>query len=191
MDPNGPIPQEPQSQHPQAEELPELVVMGRVNGAYGVKGWVRIAPYSEEPHALLRYEQWLVQSRGRWSPVRLIEASLHSGQIVAHWEGCETRDDAALWRGAEVAVERAALPALAEGQYYWADLQGLQVQDEQGSPLGRVVEVFSNGAHDILRVGGTDDEGRPQERLIPFIDQFVRQVAVREGFIRVDWGRDW
>jgi 16S rRNA processing protein RimM len=85
-----------------------------------------------------------------------------------------------------VAVPRESLPPTRENEFYQADLIGLEVRNMDGERLGTVAGMFSNGAHDVMRLAG--DEG---ERLLPFIEQVVREVDIGAGRIRVDWGKDW
>jgi len=83
-------------------------------------------------------------------------------------------------------VPRAALPAPAPGEFYWADLVGLEVVNAAGEALGRVQGVFSTGANDVLRVGAGKGE-----RLLPFVAAVVKKVDLAARRIEVDWGLDW
>lgn len=160
--------------------------MGRVAGAFGVQGWVRIHPYSEQPEALTGYGQWLIGQEPSWQSIEVMECEVHGRMVVARLRGVEDRDAAALLRGREIAVPRASLPPAAEGEFYWSDLIGLEVLNGVGEALGAVAEVFSNGAHEVLRVRqGT------AERLIPFVPAYVQEVQLESRRIVVDWQRDW
>jgi len=105
---------------------------------------------------------------------------------VARFEGCAERDAALALKGSEVAVEREALPQNADNEFYWVDLVGLKVVNAQDEELGVVAELFENGAHPVMRV--VDGE---TERLLPFVEQVVRQVDMAQGRIRVEWELDW
>jgi 16S rRNA processing protein RimM len=111
---------------------------------------------------------------------------VHGATVVARLAGCDDRDAAARLRGAELAVPREALPAAAPGEYYWADLVGLDVVNAGGESLGKVQELFSTGANDVMRVG----EGKG-ERLLPFVGTVVRNVDLAARRIEVEWGLDW
>jgi 16S rRNA processing protein RimM len=127
---------------------------------------------------------------GQWSMVVVERATVHGQQVVAQLQGCVDRDQAFAWRGAEVALERQWLPPLAEGSFYWADLVGLAVRNEQGDDLGTVAEVFSNGAHEVLRVVEPAAAG-PVERLVPFVEAVVVEVSLSDRVVKVRWERDW
>jgi len=160
--------------------------MGRVTAPFGVKGWVRIAPFTATPAALTRYSRWWIGGPGRWEEVEVAEAAAHGAVMVARLAACADRDAAALLNGREVAVPRDALPDAGPDEYYWADLLGLDVVNAQGEALGKVSSLFSTGVHDVMRVG----EGK-HERLLPFVATVVRKVDLARRRIEVDWGLDW
>jgi 16S rRNA processing protein RimM len=163
-----------------------VIVMGRVVAPYGVKGWIKVAPFTAAPDALTRFRRWRIGGPGGWSEVDVAEAAVHGANVIARLEGCGDRDRAATLRGREVGVGRDALPAPGQDQYYWADLVGLDVVNGAGESLGTVTALFSNGAHDVMRVGaGT------RERLVPFVPAVVRSVDLAGRRIEVDWGLDW
>ncbi|MBX3662729.1 MAG: ribosome maturation factor RimM [Burkholderiales bacterium] len=168
------------------KRLPErLVVMGRVLAPYGVRGWVKVQPYTQRPEGLLDYPEWQLQRDGI-SQSRTVEAArVHGGAVVAKLQGIDDRDQAAQLRTMQVAVSRDEFPVLQPGEYYWADLVGLTVSNEAGVVLGRVTEVFDTGANDVLVVEGE------RERLLPFIGPVVRQVDVAGGRLVVDWDADY
>lgn len=160
--------------------------MGRVAAPFGVKGWVKIVPFTESPAALARYRRFWVGRQGEWREVAVEEAAVHGAVVVARLAGCDDRDAAVRLRGGELAVPREALPAAAPGEYYWADLVGLDVVNASGESLGKVQELFSTGANDVMRVG----EGKG-ERLLPFVATVVRNVDLAARRIEVEWGLDW
>lgn len=160
--------------------------MGRIVGPYGVKGWVKIQPFTETVASLCDYRRWWVGRGADMRETAVLDAAVHGATLVAQLPGIDDREAAARLKGSEVAVPREAMPAAAEGEYYWADLVGLDVVNEQGEMLGRVAGHFSNGVHDVMRV-----EYDGPERLIPFVDAVIRKVDVPGGRIVVDWGADW
>ncbi len=168
------------------EQVPGLVLMGRISGLYGVRGWVRVFSYTEPRENILNYRQWLVRRGGEWSPVAVAEGRRHGKGIVVRLAGCEDRDAAAAWLEAEIAVPRSALPPLEPDEYYWSDLQGMQVETTQGQVLGRVTSLLHTAANDVLIVEGE------RERLIPFLQgQVVLGVDLDARRIVVDWDPDF
>ena len=161
--------------------------MGRIVAPYGVKGWVRVEPYSAVADSLRAYPTWWVGRNEDWRELKVAQCVLqHGASLVARFEDCVERDAALALQGSEIAVEREALPQNADNEFYWADLVGLAVVNMRDERLGAVVGLFDNGAHPVMRIveGGT-------ERLLPFVEQVVRQVDLAEGRIRVEWELDW
>lgn len=164
----------------------ELVLLGRISGLYGVRGWVRVFSYTEPRENILAYRHWLVRRGAQWTPVTVAEGRRHGKGIVVRLEGCTDRDAAAGWLESEIAVPRSALPPLAPGEYYWTDLQGMEVETVQGEVLGSVDFLLHTAANDVLVVKGE------RERLIPFLQgQVVLEVDPESRRIVVDWDPDF
>lgn len=169
-----------------ADTESRLVVMAKVLGPFGVRGWVKVQPYTEEPDSLARYSTWWLRVGDSWQEVALEESERHAGHMVARMKGCTSREEAARFSGAQVAVVRKDMPEAKEGEFYLDDLVDLTVINLSGENLGKVAEIFENGAHPIMRVAWTGGE-----RLLPFIPQVVSGINIEAGEIRVDWGADW
>ncbi|MGA8050462.1 MAG: ribosome maturation factor RimM [Burkholderiales bacterium] len=156
--------------------------MGRVAGNYGVRGWIRVKPYSAVPEALAGHATWRIGA----VDFAVEETRLHSGSLLAKLAGVGTREQALQLKGEKVVVPRTALPEPEAGQYYWADLVGLEVVNSQGSVLGVVQGLFSNGAHDVMELAGDRST-----RLVPFLPAVVRRVDLEARRIEVEWGAEW
>jgi 16S rRNA processing protein RimM len=159
--------------------------MGRIVAPFGIRGWVKIQPYTSTAQSLLAFPAWWLEHHGGWREGVVEQAREQGGMVVAKLAGCDDRDAAALMKGLVVAVPRETLPATAPGEYYWIDLIGLRVENEQAHHLGVVAQVMTTGANDVLVVEG----GR--ERLIPFIGDVVKRVDLEAGTITVDWDADY
>lgn len=159
--------------------------MGRITAPYGVKGWIKIHPYTEAIEGLTPYATWWLGKQGEWRKATVIQSRPQGKALVAKLQGCDDRAAAQLLKNLHIAVERSHLPVAKEGEYYWADLIGLEVVNLRGEALGVVSALFATGANDVLRVQGE------RERLIPFIPQVVREVSLDAAAIRVDWGLDY
>jgi 16S rRNA processing protein RimM len=183
----------------------DLVMVGYVSGAYGLNGWIRIKPYSPEADALLQARTWWLD-KPDFHDVEMLNAKFHSGDVVAHLMGVAGRETAEALKGASVKISRKYFPPLADDEYYWVDLIGLDVENLQGECLGRVADMMENGAHPILRVAlpvlpdaagepagkkGKAKSAEQQELLIPFVAQFVKTVDQKAKKITVDWGLDY
>jgi 16S rRNA processing protein RimM len=168
----------------------DLVQVGFVAGAYGVAGGVRVRPFSSDADALLHASTWWLDKPGL-RDVSVKRARMHSGDVTASLDGVTDRDMAEALKGAAVLIPRSQFPQLEDdNEFYWADLIGLDVENLQGERLGVVHDMMSNGPQSILRV---QDPAMPEaeERLIPFVDQYVVKVDRDARKIVVDWGLDY
>ena len=161
-------------------------MVGRVGGPYGVKGWVHVVSYTEPSANLLDYRPWYVRRGQRWELADVVAARAHGDGFVAALAGVSNRDEAADYRGAEIAIDDHVLPAPDENEFYWKDLVGLPVKNTQGKPLGVVVRLFETGRHEVLVV-----EGGAGEMLIPFVAKYVIDVDLGGGGITADWQEDY
>jgi len=158
------------------------VVLGRISGLFGVKGWVKLHSWTQPADGLLDYPEVELGQAGHWRPARLVEGQPHGRGYIGRFEGIEDRDAAAGLIGAEIAVPREQLPPAKAGEYYWVDLVGLEVVTSEGESLGHVDHLLETGAHDVLVVAGE------RERLIPYTPGVhVLEVDLDGGRIVVEW----
>lgn len=169
-----------------------VVVMGVVVAPYGVQGWIKVRPFTDEPAGLLRYAEWSVRTdrADSWQEMRLVAGQVHGSVLVAQLAGVANREAALALRGREIGVARAAMPVAPAGEIYCADLVGMAVVNRSGLALGRVAGVIEHGAHPLLRVARTDGAGGT-ERLIPYVPAIIDRVDVAAARIEVDWGADY
>jgi len=168
--------------------------MGRVIGPYGVRGWIKVRPFSESPEALVDHARWWLVDKGSETVRRVVDARMHGGVPIAHLEGVETREAAAALTGTDVAVRRDELPEIADDEVYWSDLPGCEVVGRNGERLGTVAEVQGTAAHPILRVVDEAVEGTPRgavEHLIPLVPAYVLSIDLESSRIEVDWESDY
>lgn len=168
-----------------------MIVLGRIVAPFGVKGWVRIAPFGDDPLSWSQMPQWWAAREAEapddsWRTISLRESRAHGDGLIASFEEIADRVTAEQFKGWYVGAPRSALPTPDEGEYYWHDLIGLRVENLDGEALGAVEGLLSTGAHDVLRV--VDGE---TERLIPFVAAYAQEVDLADGVIRVDWHKDW
>ena len=167
----------------------EMVTVGRVSGLFGVHGWVKIYSYTEPRENILRYKPWYLKlgakdlpAQERWLPLQVAAGRIHGKGLVARLEGYDDRDTAAVLVGKEIRVLQSQLPNLAQGEYYWSDLIGLQVVTTEGVRLGVVDHLIETGSNDVFVVRGE------RERLVPYIpEDVIKSVDLDSGIITVDW----
>lgn len=161
--------------------------MGRVVGPWGVRGWVKVAPYGDAPEGLVAQRTWWVRDEGgTWRSHAVREARVHSGTVIAAIEGYATPESAATLKGREVGVPRSALPKPGKNEVYLADLAGLEVVSASGHALGMVAAVEDYGAHPVLRVRRESGKGE-EDRLVPFTAPILVAVDLARRRITVDW----
>lgn len=159
--------------------------MGRIAAPFGIKGWVKVQPFSEDPGTLMDFESWRVGRAEQQMHYTVEAIQDHGKALVAKLVGIDDRDAAYALRGQEISVAKRDLPPPEENEFYWSDLIGLRVINHQGVELGKVDSLMESGANDLLVVKG------PREHLIPFVAAFVGKVDVAGGTIEVDWGEDY
>jgi len=170
-----------------SDSSPELLVIGRIGGVYGVKGWVKIRSYTEPAENLFNYENCKIQRRGQWQNIVLDAGKVHGKGLIAHIEGVDDRNDAEELKGLEISVPRADLPELTGDEYFWYQLEGLAVYAGQVL-LGRVDHMLETGANDVMVVRACEGSLDKRERLLPWLlDSVVPSVNLAEGRIDVDW----
>ncbi len=172
----------------EVDALDPMVIMGRIVGAQGILGWVKIQTFTEYLDGLLDYDAWyLGNDKQPWRKVEVLEANVHGKVLVARLPGILDRTTAEQCKGLLVAVHRDSLPKQAPDEYYWSDLIGMTVVNLSGDQLGTVGTLLETGANDVLSV--RDALGK--EILIPFLAKVIQQVSLEEKVIRVDWQADY
>ena len=161
----------------------KFVLLGKIVGLHGVRGELKLESYTEPRTQIFRYQPWRMRSASGESTLEGCRGRAQGKGIVAELPGVTDRDAAAALVGSEIWVARSALPMPAPGEYYWSDLEGLEVITVEGVSLGTVSHLLATGANDVLVVRNAD-----RERLIPFlVGQFVTEVDLEAGRVTVDW----
>ncbi|MGC2047480.1 MAG: ribosome maturation factor RimM [Gallionella sp.] len=164
-----------------------MVIMGRIAAAHGIRGWVKIQPYTEYLDSLLDYGSWWIgREGGPWREVEVKQCEVHNKTLAAQLPDCQDRTAAEKLKGLLIAVPRNSLPQQSSEAYYWSDLIGLAVVNEEGVQLGTVSNLLETGANQVLSVKGENGE-----ILIPFVATSIKQVDLKNKTIRVDWQSDY
>jgi 16S rRNA processing protein RimM len=164
----------------------KLVALGRISGVFGVKGWVKIHSYTEPRENIVAFPRWTVRQHGVDRAIEIEEGRGHGGGVVAKLKGVDDRDRARELVGADVFVARAVLPECEPGEYYWTDLEGLEVRTPGGEALGVVDHLVATGANDVLVLVGAPG------RMIPFVvGEVIRSVDLDAGVIVADWSPEF
>ena len=164
-----------------------MIAVGRLHGAFGVRGEVKLESYTDPDRAIARYQPWTLRdARGVERACEGAKVRTGGKGLIATLPGIADKDAADALRGTEVLVPRSALPPPAPGEYYWVDLEGLRVVNLEGADFGTVSHLFSTGANDVLVAQGE------RERMIPFVlPDYIRSVDFEAGVVTVDWDADF
>jgi 16S rRNA processing protein RimM len=167
----------------------DAIEVGRVMEAYGVKGGLKLQPFSVSADGLLRVKQWCFQSPSGAVQAALVDSAKWHGDVVtANIQQLTDRDQAQALKGWTVWVSQAALPATAAGEYYWRDLIGCQAIANDGKVLGTITELSDTGVHAVLHV---DCGAQYELTLIPFVNEYVGAVDVVAKTVQTQWQWDW
>ena len=175
----------------------DLVELGAVRGAYGLKGWVRIAPFAADGVVLESVHRWWLLQSSPARPLVVEHVRRHGESVLAKWDGCESKEAADALKSATIAVARSDFPPLASGEHYLNDVIGYRVVNREGAKLGTVSglrtgndRAESGAATQWLEVANLDRKsGQSRSLLIPLVDQYID--AIETALIRVDWQDDW
>lgn len=197
----------------------DAVEVGRVVDAWGVKGGIKVQPFSSDPQALFCTKKWFLRpaeaSAGAvtrpGAAAKVVSAVTTAGVpklarprflqvksareqgdiVVVTADDLVDRNAAEALKGARVFVSRSAFPTPDDGEFYWVDLIGLDVRNPQGEALGRVVDLLDTGPQSVLRCEHEGADGKPAERLIPFVSAYILSVSLADKLIVADWGLDY
>lgn len=185
-----------------APSLNDLIELGAISEAQGLRGQVKVRPHAAEPVALLSSKSvWLSLIPRRDAGVsasteqasltqyKVKTAKMHSGNVVIALEGVTDRDQALALKGARILVARDAFPKTESDSYYWVDLIGCNAINLQGEKLGEVIDVTENGAHGVIAIG--DATTKTIQYLAPFVKEVVQDVDLPNNTITLDWQVDW
>jgi 16S rRNA processing protein RimM len=165
----------------------ETLIVGKIGAPFGVLGWVKITSYTEQLTGIFDYGPWFLGADKQ--EYQIDQWRTHNKGIIAKLVGVENRDDAEGIKNLDIAIKAEMLPELAEDEFYWRDLVGMQVVTEAGYDLGVVKELFETGANDVLLVkANANDAFGQKERMLPYLpDQVIKSVNKEANTIEVDW----
>jgi len=161
------------------------ITLGKIVGVFGIKGWVKVFSETRPREQIFSYSPWLLEVKGRTVEVELLDGRQQGKGLIASLKGYTDCDAARQLIGADISIPEEGLPAAGIDEYYWSQLTGLSVVNQQGIELGEVANLFETGANDVMVVKGD------KERLIPFTEFAVHEVDLDNKKIIVDWDADF
>ncbi|MDG2396017.1 ribosome maturation factor RimM [Candidatus Thioglobus sp.] len=161
------------------------LLIGQINGLFGVQGWVKVFSYAHPRKNILTYKPWHVKIDNEWTTIDVLNGRVQAKTIVANIKGVNDREQAREYIGLDVYIETSQLPKLAKGQYYWNQLIGLKVINTNDVILGEVSSMVATGSNDVMVVKGK------KEHWVPYIEPFLIKVNIDSQEIHVDWDENF
>lgn len=168
------------------KEIQTWVAMGYIKGVFGIKGWVKIKADTEYVDSLLDYSKWQLRKNQHILTLELESSKIIGDELQIKFKGIDDRDAAMQLRGYTIEIAREEFAPTEENEYYWTDLIGMCVQNQNDEILGTVQNLMQTGAHDILVIDGAHGQ-----KLIPFIEHYILSVNMSARLIIADWGLDY
>lgn len=170
----------------------QYLIVGRFLGPHGLKGWIKVFSHTDPVENLGRYRPVWIKRNDQWQSIDRLQVKRQGKGLIAKLPGCDTPEATQAFSGLDIAIQASQRASLPDGDFYWSDLEGLQVETVAGEVLGRISHLFETGSNDVLVVepepGSLDD----RQRLIPYLpEQVVVEVDLVTGKLKVDWDSDF
>ena len=152
----------------------QLLETGEIVSTHGIQGEVKILPWADGPDFLLDFDTYYLKGK----PYEVLSSRVHKTCVLARLKGIDTPEQAALLRGQVVSIDRSQV-SLPQGRVFIADLIGCRVLDEEDREIGKIQDVLTMPSSDVYVIQGE------KRYMIPAVKEFVREINVREGFVKV------
>ena len=160
------------------------IYLGKITGAHGIKGWLKIQSFSSPPENILNYPQWIINNQGKNDFYTLEQGRKQKNKIVVKLEKINDRNTAESLINSKIQILRSDLPKLSNENYYWSDLVGLSVLNSEDKVIGKIESLIETGANDVMVINTTKDE----RALVPFVmHEIIKEVNVELNYIKIDW----
>jgi len=165
----------------------KMIIIGRLGRPYGVSGWQHIQSFMRQKDDIAQLTEWFIESKTEgWVRHEVLHIKPHDKGFVAKLSGIKDKEHASLFSNLNIAIPRSQLSEVLDGEFYWADLEGLSVKTKDGTDLGKVAFLYDNAGTDVLVV-----RAKEKERHIPFVWQdTVLDVDFEQRLVTLDWDFD-
>lgn len=168
------------------------IVIGKIGGVYGIKGYLKIISFTDQPDNIFKYSPWFVLFQCQWKIVQLRCWRYINKYYIAKVNSICNRNDAMSLMRCNLVIDRTQLPILNDiEEYYWNDIIGCNVIHINGSCLGYVIRIIETSAHDVLVVkinNNINNSIKASECLIPFVyKRIIKNINLIDNIIIVDW----
>jgi 16S rRNA processing protein RimM len=161
------------------------LLIGQINGLFGVQGWVKIFSHSYPRKNILTYKPWHIKVDGVWTTLEFVKGRVQGKTIVAQLKAVDNREVAQNYIGTDLYIEKSQLPKLRKGEYYWDELIGLEVSNTNSVVLGKIAYMVDTGANNVMVINGK------KEHWVPYIKPFLISIDMNTKKILVDWDEDF
>ena len=165
-----------------------LVVLGKIVSVHGLRGAVKVYSHTQPLDNVLNYPVWILRKGQEQKQVSVIAGRVQGRVLVVQLKGLTDRDAALELADWEICVPQTELPELSDGEFYWHQLEGLQVVTLEGQLLGRIDHLLETGSNDVMVVKPCAGSIDQRERLLPYLpDLYVKHIDLTEAVMQVDW----
>jgi 16S rRNA processing protein RimM len=160
----------------------DFITVGKIGAPYGIKGWVKIHSFTEWVGNIFEYSPWYLEESTGWKTIKVADGREHGKGLIAKFGGFDTPEQARALTGKTIGIKRSQLPPLKKDEYYWSDLEGLTVINQNGQVLGTIVYLLETGSNDVLVVKNE------KEHAIPYLPgSVVLSVDLAKREMHVNW----
>ena len=166
--------------------MEDVVIMGKIVGPHGIKGWLKVHPFTEEIGTLSEYPQWLVsEDEKHWASYKVEKTIIKDKTLLVKLSGIHDRNGSESVNKNMIGILKEELPKLDSDTYYWSDLIGLDVQNEAGYYFGTIKTMMETGSNDVMVIKGE------KEFLIPYLPDVVIKVDLEAKKVLVEWDENY
>ncbi|PID78111.1 MAG: 16S rRNA processing protein RimM [Deltaproteobacteria bacterium] len=160
-----------------------FILVGRISSAHGIKGALNVYSFAENTGIFSPGSSLYIKSKatGKFTLFETLSSNKKNNNILlVKLKGIKDRNHALAFKGSDIYIDRSGLPETEEGAWYWHDLIGMIVIDEDGSQIGEIFDIMRTGANDLLEVKTPE-----KEILIPFLKEIILSVSLEDKLVRV------
>lgn len=172
-------------------EADKRLVVGVITSAHGIKGWVKIKPFTESIESFKSCNAFFMRASEQKpeQAIKFLQLKPQGKMLLAEIDGIDNRNQSEALRGSEILVAADTLPELEHDEYYWHQLEGLEVVNvaDGDKLLGKVSHLLETGANDVLVVKACQGSIDKRERLLPYRPEVVLAVDLSANTVTVDW----
>ena len=161
------------------------IIVGRFGRSFGILGWIKVISFTTPSENILQFKPWLIQKNNLWEEICIENSKKHADNIIVKLPNCSSPEEVSRFTNIKIGIWQKQLPKLKKGDYYWADLIGLEVINKESINLGVVQDIMATGSNDVLVVIGKS------RRLVPYTSNVILDVNLVNKIIQVDWDEDF